>query len=807
MRLSVRELVEFVLRDGDIDNRNADPERMAEGSRIHRRIQREQGDCYEAEVSLSLTVDYEGITYTVEGRADGILTTGEGVLVDEIKTTALPLEEIDGENRVHWGQVLCYAYMVARQRSLPRLEIQLTYCRRETGEIRRFVRPYAFEQLETFFQDLLFQYRMWAEMQEEWDGIRDASIRDLPFPFSSYRPGQRQLAAAVYRTVRDEGRLLCQAPTGIGKTISTLYPAVKALGEGYTEKLFYLTAKTITRQATMDACEKMAAQGLRLRTIVLTAKDKICFCRDADGNRNGECNPDGCPYAKGHFSRVNDALYDLLGRCDLYSRAAVEACAREHRVCPFELQLDATLWCDCIVGDYNYLFDPQVYLRRFFDIPQGAYTFLIDEAHNLVDRAREMYSASLSKSTAWAVKKALHKKEALTRALAALNKAFLALREGDTEERTVTREAAADTLLSPLNQVADETALWLKTHPGAPEEDAVLSLYFDVLRYLKVAELYDGHYRTLLTFAKGDITIRQFCVDPSALLSGCLSKGRSAVFFSATLTPLPYYRELLGAGEEAQPLLLPSPFPRGNLCLLIGDRVSTRFQDRTGSVEPVARMIGAAIEAKAGNYMVFFPSYAYMREVYEAFSALYPDQQTVLQAPNMKEAEREAFLEQFEARPQASILGFCVLGGIYSEGIDLKGDRLIGSIIVGVGLPQINPEQEVIRAYFEGRNHMGFAYAYQIPGMNKVHQAAGRVIRDDTDRGLVLLIDDRFTTFSYRRLLPDHWNGFQVVRTPSAVSSRIRSFWEERPYAAGTPELQAGPTRIPSSRTPSARPC
>ena len=490
MRLSVRELVEFVLRDGDIDNRNADPERMAEGSRIHRRIQREQGDCYEAEVSLSLTVDYEGITYTVEGRADGILTTGEGVLVDEIKTTALPLEEIDGENRVHWGQVLCYAYMVARQRSLPRLEVQLTYCRRETGEIRRFVRPYAFEQLETFFQDLLFQYRMWAEMQEEWDGIRDASIRDLPFPFSSYRPGQRQLAAAVYRTVRDEGRLLCQAPTGIGKTISTLYPAVKALGEGYTEKLFYLTAKTITRQATMDACEKMAAQGLRLRTIVLTAKDKICFCRDADGNRNGECNPDGCPYAKGHFSRVNDALYDLLGRCDLYSRAAVEACAREHRVCPFELQLDATLWCDCIVGDYNYLFDPQVYLRRFFDIPQGAYTFLIDEAHNLVDRAREMYSASLSKSTAWAVKKALHKKEALTRALAALNKAFLALREGDTEERTVTREAAADTLLSPLNQVADETALWLKTHPGAPEEDAVLSLYFDVLRYLKVAELY-----------------------------------------------------------------------------------------------------------------------------------------------------------------------------------------------------------------------------------------------------------------------------------------------------------------------------
>lgn len=807
MRLSVRELVEFVLRDGDIDNRNTDPERMAEGSRIHRRIQKEQGDRYEAEVSLSLTIDYEGIAYTVEGRADGVLTTSEGILVDEIKTTALPLEEIDGENRVHWGQALCYAYMIARQRSLSSLEVQLTYCRRETGEIRRFVRSYAFEQLEIFFLDLLFQYRMWAEMQEEWNGIRDTSIRTLPFPFTSYRPGQRRLAASVYRTVRDEGRFLCQAPTGIGKTISTLYPAVKALGEGHTEKIFYLTAKTITRQAALDACDRMAVQGLRLRTILLTAKDKICFCRDADGNRSGECNPDACPFAKGHFSRVNDALYDLLGRSDVYSRAVIEACAGEHRVCPFELQLDATLWCDCIVGDYNYLFDPQVYLRRFFDVPRGAYTFLIDEAHNLVDRAREMYSASLTKSAAWAVKKALHKQDDLARALTALNKAFLSLREGDMEERAVTREEAADTLLPSLNRVADETALWLKKHPGAAQEEAVLALYFDVLRYLKIAELYDRHYRMLLSFSKRDITVKQFCVDPSALLSGCLSKGRSAVFFSATLTPMPYYRELLGAGDEAQTLLLPSPFPRENLCLLIGDRVSTRFQDRTGSVEPVARMIAAAVEAKEGHYMVFFPSYAYMREVYETFTALYPDQRAVLQAPNMKEAEREAFLEPFKTELRDPILGFCVLGGIYSEGIDLKGDRLIGSIIVGVGLPQINPEQELIRAYFEDQNHAGFAYAYQIPGMNKVHQAAGRVIRDDADRGLVLLIDDRFTTFSYRRLLPAHWNGYQVVRAPSAVSSRIRSFWRKTAGGTENPEAQTSPVSPPDSRIPSVGPC
>lgn len=778
MRLSVRELVEFILRDGDIDNRSADPDSMAEGSRIHRRIQKEQGDQYEAEVSLSLTTEYEGITYTVEGRADGILTTDEGVLVDEIKTTALLLEEIDGENRLHWGQALCYAYIIALQRSLPRLDVQLTYCRRETGEIRRFARPYTFEQLETFYMDLLFQYQMWAEMQEDWNQVRDTSIRALPFPFSAYRPGQRQLAASVYRTVRDEGQLFCQAPTGIGKTISTLYPAVKALGEGHTDKIFYLTAKTITRQATMDACKNMAGQGLRLRTIILTAKDKICFCRDAEGNRNGECNPDGCPYAKGHFSRVNDALYDLLGSCDFYSRSVVEACAERHRVCPFELQLDATLWCDCIVGDYNYLFDPQVYLRRFFDFPRGGYTFLIDEAHNLVDRAREMYSAALNKAAVWAVKKSLNKKDDLARALSALNRAFLALRDGDAEERVVTQAEAVDTLLPPLNRVADETVLWLKQHPGAPQEEAVLSLYFDVLRYLKIADLYDGRYRSLITFSKKDVTVKQFCIDPAALLAGCLSKGRAAVFFSATLTPMSYYQELFGAREEAQSLLLPSPFPRDNLCLLVGDRVSTRYQDRTDSIEPVARMIGAAVQAKKGNYMVFFPSYAYMRAVYDVFTALFPEQRTVRQTTDMKEAEREAFLNQFEVEPAESLLGFCVLGGIYSEGIDLRGDRLIGSIVVGVGLPQICPEQEVVRAYFEEQNHMGFAYAYQIPGMNKVHQAAGRVIRGETDRGLVLLIDDRFTSFSYRRLFPAHWNGFQVVRAPEAVSRRMTDFWD-----------------------------
>lgn len=777
MKLSVRELVEFVCRQGDLDNRRRDPDRLADGSRIHRRLQKQEGEGYQAEVPLSLDTEYDGILYTVEGRADGVLTTKDGVLIDEIKTISAPIEETGEGEKVHWAQAFCYAYMYGTLNGLDRLQVRLTYYQRETGEIRRLQREYSIDWLETFFMDLLFQYQMWARMELDWTEIRDRSIRELVFPYPSYRKGQRQLAVAVYRTVQEGKRLFCQAPTGIGKTMSTLFPAVKAMGEGLTEKIFYLTAKTITRQVAEDACRRMGAAGLRLRSVTLTAKDKICPLKDENGKRTAECNPDSCPLARGHFDRVNGALYELLNTGDCIDRETVENCASRHRVCPFELQLDATLWCDCIIGDYNYVFDPQVYLRRFFESRRGDYLFLVDEAHNLVDRARDMYSASLSKTACWKVKKALADRSNLSKALTALNKAFLALGMKDGVDRMRTQPEPADEVRRAAEKAEEECALWLRKHPGSPLEDEVLSLYFELLSYLRIAELYDERYVTMIRQEKQEIEVRQFCIDPSALLASCMDKGRAAVLFSATLTPLPYFSAILGGGEESTTLMLDSPFDPANLCLLVADGVSTRYKDRDRSLEQVTELIAEVVRSKRGNYMVFFPSYSYMHRVQELFCQRYKEISVIVQQTQMNEEQRAAFLSAFQAGSGEALVGFCVLGGLYSEGIDLEGDRLIGSIIVGVGLPQINPEQEVVRTYFDRQNQMGFAYAYQFPGMNKVLQAAGRVIRSEKDRGMVVLIDDRFTTTAYRRLFPRHWNRYQVIRSTNALHHRAESFW------------------------------
>ena len=604
--------------------------------------------------------------------------------------------------------------------------------------------------------------------------MRDTSIRALPFPFPAYRRGQRTLAVEAYRTIRDGGRLFCQAPTGIGKTISTLFPAVKAIGEGEAEKIFYLTAKTITRQVAQDACTLMREQGLRLKTVTLTAKDKICFAEERS------CNPDACLYADGHFDRVNAALYELLVSGDEFTREVIEDCARRHRVCPYELSLDLTLWSDCIIADYNYVFDPQVYLRRFFS-GQGAagkHVFLIDEAHNLVDRAREMYSAGLRKADILEVHRALDKKDKLRKSLSRVNTAMVSMRKECEGERFVARREPCTEFTRILSVFSADCEEWLAIHSHAPQEEQVLNLYFSVLAFLRIAELYDERFVTLLYIHGTDVVLKLFCLDPSRCLDSCLKKGKAAVLFSATLTPLDYFSAVLGGNEESKRLMLPSPFPRDNLCLLITDNISTKYKNRDSSLLPLAHLIAQAAAGRPGNYMVYFPSYAYMNEVYRVFCENYPDFPTLLQHGGMDEEEREAFLAEFDAQREDTLIGFCVLGGIYAEGIDLKGDRLIGTVIVGVGLPQINPEQDVIRDYFNEVNGQGFAFAYQYPGMNKVLQAAGRVIRDESDRGLVLLVDERFTTPSYRHLLPAHWQGYGVVRSQDALKNQLAAFWE-----------------------------
>ncbi len=767
IRLSVRELVEFVLRCGSIDSRFSGFDRMNEGSRIHRKLQKAAGDAYEAEVSFKAQRTIDGVRYTLEGRADGVIAEQDGgFTIDEIKTTAAPAELLTADfNPLHWAQAKCYGAFLCERGGLPGAGVQITYYQIDTDEIIRHRRAFTAAELEDFLKDTLRRYAPWARMAAQWRGTRNASLRALRFPFPAYRPGQYEMARAVYRTIAGGGRLFCAAPTGIGKTMSTLFPALKAMGEEKGERIFYLTAKTITRQAAEEALARLrqntadSETPLRLKAVTLTAKDKICPLAE----RN--CTPQGCPRADGYYNRVNDALYEFLSARDIFTRADIEAFAEERRLCPFEFSLDLTNWCDCIVCDYNYLFDPVVSLKRFF-AEGGDFIFLVDEAHNLVDRSREMYSASLHKSAVYGVKKALGKAHRrLSAALTKTNREFIALRRRceEAETRALTLPKGVPELEKQLVRLCAACEGWLEEHREGELYTEVLALYFDVRFFLRIAEEYDEKY-TALVFASGsEVCVRLLCLDAAPFLEDSLALGRAGILFSATLTPAEYF--------------IRSPFAPERLFLAAADTVSTKYADRERTREAVCRLIGAAVNTKAGNYLVFLPSYQYLRDVSDEFAMIYPEIPLAVQEIGMDEAAREAFLAQFSAQQTKTLVGFCVLGGIFAEGIDLVGDRLIGSIIVGVGLPQIGPEQDALRDYYEATLGEGFAYAYQYPGMNKVLQAAGRVIRTETDRGLVLLIDSRYRTARYRRLFPPHWAQLQSVESPEQLARMLAGFW------------------------------
>ncbi len=774
IHLAVRQLCEFLLHTGSIDNRFGGGDRAAEGSRIHRKLQKEAGEEYQAEVPLSLTVSLGGEEYCLEGRADGIFPQDGLWVVDEIKTVSVPLE-LMGEDwdAAHWGQGYCYGWMLARQRQLEQVGVRLTYYQADTGERKEFYRCRTLEELQQWGMDLLEQNRKWAEGRKSWRLLRDQSIHQLPFPFERYRPGQRELAVAVYRTIKLKSKLFCQAPTGTGKTISTLFPAVKAMGEGMGEQLFYLTAKTITRQAAEDAFHLLRQKGLRIRTITLTAKDKICPLEQRD------CNPEVCPYADGYYDRVRPAVWELLEREDCFTRALLEEEGKARRLCPFELGLDLSLWCDCIICDYNYLFDPVVSLQRFFGEKKGEYLFLIDEAHNLPDRAREMYSAHLVKSRFLELKKALGKGGGpLRRSVRELNSQLVRVRKACGEEGSRTLPQPEEELTGSVAAFHAAAGEWLEEHrEPSPLRGQVLERFFEAGFYLKILELVDESYIVLDSCHGSEMVTRLLCLDPARLLAERMACGRSTVLFSATLSPLDYYRDILGGGKEALRLSLASPFPRENLCLAVAGQISIRYKDREKSLEPVAGMLHAMTAARPGCYLAFFPSYRYMEQVREVYAARYPDDPILCQTGDMDEEAREQFLARLDGKRR--LLGFCVMGGIFSEGVDLQGQRLLGAAIIGTGLPQIGPELELLRDYFQRQRGMGFDFAYRFPGMNKVQQAAGRVIRGETDRGVVLLIDSRFPQKDYQLLFPHHWQGWKNVSAAEDLSRLLEDFWKQ----------------------------
>ena len=756
IRISVRSLVEFILREGDIDNRvsgSMEKDAMLLGGKIHRKIQSRMGTNYTAEVPLKIQMPCDGFVLQIEGRADGVLKDDGKVLIDEIKGILRSLEHLEAPVPVHLAQAKCYAYIYAVQNSLKCIDVQMTYCQMETEEIRRFCQKFEFQELQTWFQDLVTQYEKWAKFEIEWRNVRNDSIRQIEFPFP-YREGQRDLVASVYRTILRKKKLFVQAPTGVGKTMATVFPAVRAVGEGLGEKIFYLTAKTITRTVAEQAFSLLKEKGLLYKTITLTAKEKICFCEEA------ECNPDACPYAKGHFDRVNDAVFDLITHSGDWSREVLEEQAKKYMVCPFEMSLDVSNWADAVICDYNYAFDPQAYLKRFFsESGKGEYLFLIDEAHNLVERGREMYSASLYKEDLLEVRKLVKAEDPkLAKRLSECNQQFLELKR-ECEHYQILKSVShiALKLMNVLSKLED----YLEECKDAEKKKRVLDFYFAVRSFLNIHD------------------IKLFCVNPSVNLQNYLEQGNSTIFFSATLLPVHYYKKLLSVEKDDYAVYAHSSFPQENKFLFIGTDVSTRYTRRGESTyQRFARYIAVMAEQKKGNYMAFFPSYRFLEEVHTCFlECVDHEVDSICQVSYMDEEQREEFLEEFEREREKSLVAFCVMGGIFSEGIDLTDDKLIGAVIAGTGLPQVCTEREILKQYFNAADMDGFDYAYLYPGMNKVLQSAGRVIRTESDRGVILLLDDRFRAMRYREVFPREWQQYQLGSVKN-LEQEIRTFWE-----------------------------
>ena len=772
LRLSVHQLVDFLLRSGDIDNRVFNRSSMTEGSRLHTEYQGKQSSNYMAEYPLAINLNVDGIDILLEGRADGIIKRNDGYVIDEIKTTVEDLK-VFHDNNLEWhlGQAKCYAYMFAKLNDLEYMSIKLTYIR-QGKEKEQFIDSYYFNylDLEQFVLDLINDYLEFYNIIFQKINTRNESIKSLEFPFKNYRKGQRELAKYAYAVTKKNKKLFVEAPTGIGKTISTVFPFIKALNDDEKSKIFYLTAKTSGKEAAHQAVKILKEKGLSHSDIVITAKDKICFCKGK------ACNPDECPYTKQYYDKIQTVLRYALLNYDDFDLSLITQIAYDNQICPFEFELDLSLFMDMIICDYNYLFDPISYMKRYFDEDSSHYLALIDEAHNLVDRSRDMYSASLSYSSFKEARKSVRhsKLHKLKLALSKMNKMFKEYL--DIEDGNHIVECFYDytykTISSFITTMQD-----INKNENKEMSKELLDFYLDTNRFARMLELVNDSYLIFYKKEKEDVTLNVTCLDASSFIKGCLDNIKASVIFSATLSPLDYYVNVLGGNDKDARLVLPSPFPSSNLKIIITPNVSIRYKNRDTSYQKVADYIKSFVNNKIGNYFIFLPSYEYLHNLMPYIAI--DDALIYEQDKEMSDEEKETFLLNFQPNPQKTSLAFVVVGGAFGEGIDLVSDRLIGAVIVGIGMPRINFVSDQIAKYYDNNGLSGHDYAYLNPGMNKIMQALGRVIRSEEDKGAVLLIDERYLNNEYRDLFKAEWREYEVAFSPKEVSDICKTFFKE----------------------------
>lgn len=773
LAISVRDLVEFLLMEGDLDTETySGSSRMLEGTRMHQRLQKKRPDEYQKEVSISHTVTSPELELTLRGRIDGVFTQQK--IIEEIKSTTRPLEDLEaGQPKVHWGQATVYACLFCLQHEWAECTVRLTYGNLDTNETCHFDRPMNREKLQQFFDALIAEYQTWALRLAHWDATRSAALAAMEFPFAHYRAGQRDMAVAVYRAIADGTHLMAEAPTGIGKTMATLFPALKAMPLFEKSRIFYFTARTTGKQLAEQSLSILRKKGMKAKVLTLTAKEKICL------NQGAACTGEECPFARGFFDRLRDAAMDCFAD-DVWDRECILHYAQKHQVCPFEFSLTMALWCDVLIGDYNYGFDPRVRLKRFFADPDQAAKdnniFLVDEAHNLVDRSREMFSAEINKQALLDIRRSLKKSnKKLYKLFSAVNSELLDMRKAADERGDDNRSNEPPlTLVQHLHSLLKECDIWLAKNIHTPWRNDLRDCYFEILRFLRTSERFGDHYCSLYQRRGTDITVQLYCLHPAPELREVLSCTRSCTVFSATLSPQHFYAHCFGFGQDAYHLSLPSPFPPQNLLTIIAGTLSTRYRDRDKTAAEIAQMVHRFVTARTGNYLIFFPSYAYLQQITELLPEM-PGVILQIQQPGMSEDERQGFLDAFEKSNEQSIIGCAVMGGAFGEGIDLVGEQLEGAVLIGVGLPGISFQRNCIRDYYDAQAS-GFDFAYRFPGFTRVLQAVGRVIRTERDRGAVLLIDDRFSSYRYRQIMPSWWR-LKMIRRAMDLAPILNNFW------------------------------
>lgn len=775
IKISIRNLVEFVLRRGSIDSRIKASVRALEGIKGHKKIQSSYSEKDRAEVTLKEDIDFEDFTLRVEGRADGILEENEKTIIDEIKTTTKNVMDIDYDfNELHWAQAKVYAYIYSKEKNLDSIIVQLTYYNVEEFGTKFLRKEYSFHELREFFYDLIEKYKEWILLEKKWIDFRNDSIESFNFPFKSYRKGQRELAIRVYKAITEGKKCFAEAPTGIGKTMSTLFPAVKALGAKETQKIFYITAKTTTKEIANNTLRIMREKGLNLRSVNITAKEKCCKMEEK------KCIPEYCPYANGYFDRVNIALKEALKHKEEYDLEYINKLSEEYNICPFEFSLELSNFCDVVICDYNYIFDPQASLKGILEVKSKDYTILIDEAHNLLDRGRSMYSSKIFKDDFLKLKREFKSKDkGIYNSLDKANKYLIEKRKvlENLETKSLVEKEEPSDLYGILRGFLEKVDIYQSKFNE--DNSNLLELYFNVYEFLNICGYYGEDFTTLYKSDGNNLELLINCLDPSRILKSIMNRFKSVIIFSATLLPMEYFKELYGAQEGDYSVNLTSPFDYKNKLTIVGKDVSTTYSNRKRTLPKIVNYIIECVKSKRGNYLVFFPSYEYMWMVHEEIKKREVDFSLVAQGDHMKEEEKEEFLSLFKEGGEKTHLGLAVLGGHFSEGIDLTLDKLIGVIIIGVGMPKICLERESIKEYYNSIGKNGFDYAYVYPGIIKVLQAAGRCIRTEKDKGIVLLLDDRYFTNKYKNLLPREWFLNILVESEEGIKNTCENFWKE----------------------------